>query len=741
MMRVDSGSVLHRLARHDRLLVAAALVLVALLVAAYWNYTQDDVFITYVYSRNIAQGHGFVFNPGERVQGTTTPLYALLMAGVYPVTHDLLHAGNLLGGLFLLIAIMLALDLTRRVLSVWGRAALAVTLAVSPLIYVSLGMETLLYIALLVLAFWLWDRERRPAAMLAAAALTWTRADGVVLAGAFGLLALWEALRSAPPSEHSSPARLGRRFSGVVKLAFVYLAGIAPWFLFAWAYFGTPLPQTFSAKEELFKGFQFWTDGWTRWQSFYGNNPLSLLAIPLIVLGAWQALIRPGLRPLAVWTALYLAGYTALNVTAFWYYTPLLAVLIGLAALGGDWLARRLTRAGLSRRVALGGGLALVLISGGLAVLKAWDYHAPPPRMATYRLAGEWIAQHTAPGDTLLVKDLGVVGYYAHRRTLDSFGLIVPDMHYRQDAYAAAKYKPDWIVITQYWALQRLAVQDWFNYHYVPMAQFSTPGDGEFSPMTVYRRRLPLQAPAEAVQGFDLPLTCTVHLAQGDLLPITTNARLLSASGDTLAEAAHPFLWSQYPAARATAPEDLVEQIALPLAVPPGRYRWDLDCDQTYTGEVAVLPVDQAAGYTPLAPAPEWGGFARLSGIAVPDGASTWSGGSLALLLDWEALGPADQDYSVFVHLADASGRVVAQTDGYPRGGERPSSTWAAGETIVDLRRIVLPPDLPPGEYHLVVGWYDWRTSTRLPLPGHEDDALILPVTVYNQWPGGSGRP
>jgi hypothetical protein len=229
--------------------------------------------------------------------------------------------------------------------------------------------------------------------------------------------------------------------------------------------------------------------------------------------------------------------------------------------------------------------------------------------------------------------------------------------------------------------------------------------------------------------------------AQGAPLPVTTRARLLSASGDTLAEAAHPFLWGQYPAPRATAPENLVEQIALPLAVPPGRYRWELDCDRTYSGELSILPVDQAAGYTPVAHAPEWGGFARLDGIALPDGASTWSGGSLALLLDWGALGPADRDYSVFVHLADGSGRVVAQADGYLRGGERPSSTWTAGETIVDLRRILLPPDLPPGEYHLVVGWYDWRTNTRLPLPGHQDDALILPVTVYNQWPGGSGRP
>ena len=49
----------------------------------YWEYSQDDVYITYRYSRNIALGNGFVFNLCERVQGTTTPLFALLMAGVY----------------------------------------------------------------------------------------------------------------------------------------------------------------------------------------------------------------------------------------------------------------------------------------------------------------------------------------------------------------------------------------------------------------------------------------------------------------------------------------------------------------------------------------------------------------------------------------------------------------------------------------------------------------------------------
>jgi hypothetical protein len=747
---------LRPLARRQRLLIAAILAVVALLTAAFWDYTQDDVFITFTYSRNLADGNGFVFNPGEKVQGTTTPLFALLLAAAYWITPDLLHAAHLLSALFLLIAIGLAVDLMRPHLSFCARSALALTLAVSPLVYVSFGMETLFYGALLMLALWLWARDQRGAAMLAAAALTWTRADGVVLAATLGALALWD--RPAQPGRHEGNRRvvLGRaspaptrplaRYLQITlgqaaralpwRLGLIYLAGIAPWFLFAWAYFGTPLPQTFSAKEELFRGALFWQDGIERWKSFYGNNPLTVIAIPLILAGAWQALKKPALRPLAIWPALYVAGYTALNVTAFWYYTPLVMVLIILAALGGDWAARRLARRW-NRQAGTMVAVALVLISTALAAQRSWRYREPPPRMTAYRIAGEWIARQTAPDATLLLKDLGVAGYYARRHTVDSFGLIAPDMRYKDDAYAAAKYKTDWVLITQYWELRDLAAQEWFRYHYVPTAQFSAPGDTEFSPMIAYRRRLDLAPQAQAIEGLDLPLICAVALHKGDTLPTETRARLLSLTGEILIEVAHPFLWDQYPAPRATDPERLIEQIALPLDVPQGRYAWELVCDTISRGEVEVLPFAQAPGYLPVFG--EWDGFARLTGVAFPEGLETWSGGSLALAFAWETLGPADQDYSLFAHLIDASDQVRAQTDGYARG-DRATSAWTAGETIIDPRRILLPPDLPPGEYRLRIGWYDWRTDTRVPVAG-SGDALDLPVTVRNRWPGGSGRP
>ncbi|HJW83180.1 MAG TPA: hypothetical protein VJ754_02640, partial [Anaerolineae bacterium] len=494
--------------------------LVATLTAAFWAYTQDDVYITYTYSRNIAEGQGFVFNPGERVQGTTTPLYALLMSIVYRLTTDLLHAGNLLSAVFLFIACLLSLSLLRDFLSAYGRAAVVFLQVTSPLVYVSFGMETLFYCSVLMLSFWLWSRERRPAAMLTAAALTWTRADGLVLGGTLWLLAAVEAWRSR---RYAHP--LFRLRAIPWRLGLIYLAAIAPWFVFAWLHFGTLLPNTFSAKQQLFSGLGFLEEGLTWWRAFYGNNPFTLLAIPLAGLGIWRATHRgqPRLRPVAVWTVLYLAGYTALNVNAFWYFTPLVAMLIILTVLGGEWFTQQMIGLRWSRRVVLAAALAIVIATTGLGMASALSYAVPPGRVETYRLIGQWIEQNTRPDQSILVGDLGIVGYHARRRTRDVPGLITPDMHFKLDSYGVAKYKLDYVVATRYFTWLRVQEQDWFRYHYAPLTQISSPGD-EFSPMTVYRRRMPVEIPTQMIEGFDLPLTCSVDLRPDERLPPDTRA-------------------------------------------------------------------------------------------------------------------------------------------------------------------------------------------------------------------------
>ena len=52
-------------------------------VAIYTRYVNEDAMITLRCAENLAQGHGFVFNPGERVLGVTTPLYGLFLAASF----------------------------------------------------------------------------------------------------------------------------------------------------------------------------------------------------------------------------------------------------------------------------------------------------------------------------------------------------------------------------------------------------------------------------------------------------------------------------------------------------------------------------------------------------------------------------------------------------------------------------------------------------------------------------------
>lgn len=705
--------------------LVAAIVIV--MIALFWQYTQDDVFITYVYSRNIAEGVGFVFNPGEQVQGSTTPLYALLMAGVYFITTDLLHAGNALGGVWLLLTCLVVWHLLRDDTGLFARAAYCLLLVSSPLVYVSLGMETLFYGLLLVTGLLLYAKGQHVASLLAAAALTWTRADGVVLAGTLGLLMLWEARHSR--------AMLLR----TVRNGMIYAAAIAPWFLFAWWYFGTPLPNTFSAKVETLSGTGFLDDMLSFTESFYGNNPLMWLVFALALPGFIIAWRNPKWRAVALWILLYITGYTILNVTNFWYYTPLLTALLILSALGLDRITRRVAQSipGPTVQYLAAGGLLAASVVPGL--LRAADFGPPPPRVNTYINAGRWIQQHTPPDSTLLVADLGIVGYYAERYTLDSFGLIVPEMHYKTITYAMLKYKTDYVLATQFLDWPRITQREWFRELYLPVMQISEPDDFLFSPMTVYRRITPPAPPNEMVSGFDLALSCTVDLPVDAPLPQATDARIMDATGQVIIERERDFLWGLYPGSTTPAPETLIEQIVIPLTVPPGTYTWELTChDETQNGSVTVIEPAAVADYVEVVAT--WPEAGTLRGILLPDGAQTWSGAALRVALDFEASEQPQDDLSVFVHLLDANGALVAQSDGLLRDDMRPSQTWEPGENIVDVRHIDLPPDLPAGEYTLLTGWYNWRTGERT-LTTAGDDSVQLPVTVVNRFPGGSGLP
>ncbi len=86
--------------------------------------------------------------------------------------------------------------------------------------------------------------------------------------------------------------------------------------------------------------------------------------------------------------------------------------------------------------------------------------------------------------------------------------------------------------------------------------------------------------------------------------------------------------------------------------------------------------------------------------------------------LTWAISDTLAENYQIFVHLRDQdTGETVAQADGPPVDGWYPTSRWLPGTAIKDERRFDLPSSIDPGEFDLVVGFYNLETGKPF---GHE---------------------
>jgi hypothetical protein len=107
------------------------------------------------------------------------------------------------------------------------------------------------------------------------------------------------------------------------------------------------------------------------------------------------------------------------------------------------------------------------------------------------------------------------------------------------------------------------------------------------------------------------------------------------------------------------------------------------------------------------------------------------SEGELTLTLHWACLAPVELDYTVFAHLTDPAGQLVAQADGPPAEGTYPTSAWIPGEVIAEERVFAIQ-ELTPGTYQILVGMYLLESGERLPAFDTNGESLIddtVPLT------------
>ena len=454
-------------------LIAAGAVLAFAVVT---NQVWEDYYITFRVSQNFVSGHGLVYQAGERVQTFTSPLGVLLPA------LGLLITGKVAGALlFFRVLSAAALGGAAALMAAFGRDAgwkrasiwfifVMGVLNAKTVAFAANGMETgiLLFFAALT-----WREITRPGGprwsrlAVGYGGLMWTRPDAFILAGAMTAAGWLFGARGAP----TDVRRAWWRKTG----AAVLVGGLiyAPWFLGAWMYYGSPVPQTIAAKAEimpagvsalriLFAPLQCLVentalDGVFAPAYFELNWPHDLINVFRLLarLGAWLWIV-PALPRFARAASLaVMLGAVYLHQIAPypWYFGPW-TLLASTALAGGlDVIASRWT----GRARASGQVLASLVAAGSLVLLGLvtytfrWQQRYIEDRGR--RQIGLWLHAHAAPGDTVFLESLGYIGYFSQLKTLDVPGLSAPEvsrlMHdgHRDYATLIKTLHPSWVVI------------------------------------------------------------------------------------------------------------------------------------------------------------------------------------------------------------------------------------------------------------------------------------------------------
>ena len=398
-------------------------------------HSSEDAYITFRFARNLATGGGLVYNPGEKVMGFSSPIWAVWSA----VGHLLLHDPIFWSRVTSLAADVVTLVCLGRLLERHaGRAAAwCFTFFFAAWPYFSAvsmsGMESSTMLALIALGATLVERRS-----------SWA---GPTL----GVLALMrpEGVASA------AVLALGARTRDRLVAGAVLLAGLAVLTL----EYGSPLPHSLFVKASVYgtpgpwKG-KYWWDwlvpfSFGEWPSIGDLN----LTVPLTVLwsaGCVAALVplwrarRTGLA-LAIGACLTVwAGYVALGVAYFYWY--LAVPLAGLAALSAVGLPRLL------RGRAVYGALILSVLGSWTVARILYEGRANNESANFARVAGE-LRSVSRPGDKVMLEPIGMVGWVNPLVIIDEVGLVSPGVAERRlkgpgwytDIVAARR--PEWLVV------------------------------------------------------------------------------------------------------------------------------------------------------------------------------------------------------------------------------------------------------------------------------------------------------
>lgn len=436
----------------------------ACLIGAFWGAKRvlgagivDDTYIFLRYAENLAGGDGLVFNPGDRVEGYTSPLWVLILGLLGKLEFDLVTTSQLLSAFF---GVLVILSLHR-----FGRAyvsrdsapvvaVVALALAVNPsfVYWTWSGMDTALFAFLFGVAFFAFvaQVDKKGTMFLSGTCLlvaAFARLDVLAVLPvylAYILFLNW----------HQKELIWRKCLSFVGPLSLLSLH-----FLWRYFYYGSLLPNTYYAKAglpsaALIKHGLLYTVKFVLAFNLYWGA----LLLVVVLLAKRYSLTRLGLPvALVVTWAAYVTYVGGDHFAMFRFFVPILP-LLAVLFLG---VAEKLMEP-IPKLTGWRGAGALIVLAGMLVALNFSMYSFYGGGWARYevrmarawRNVGLWLRDNVPPDATIACVTVGAIPYFSGLKTYDLLGLTDRTIArygntYLGGAVGHQKYDTDYILTRQ----------------------------------------------------------------------------------------------------------------------------------------------------------------------------------------------------------------------------------------------------------------------------------------------------
>ena len=413
------------------LALAYAAGLGATILYANRAFYHDDAYITLRYARNLIDGAGVVWNPGEYVQGYTNFLHLLLVSGLGWLGIDLVVASRVVGVAALLSLVVLLFIWSRRAdaesRSGLGHVPVILVMTSAPMLVWSVGgLEGTLFSALVTagcLLFLLGLEGRLGISAFIASGVCLagsflTRPDGIVF---LSLSVCWSLL----------DRRSGQKRWDLIG----FLGGAAllvlPYVIWQSLYYGDIVPNTFYAKTGAPLPLRL-RSGWSYLLDYAFTPPF----LPLLFVGAlaYASAAKRWDKPLG-YLSLSIAGYAGFVIFVGGDHMQAFRLLLPLVALMSLALARAA-----SKLIEGRGPLAVASVSAALLLLatlqlseRTINPRGEDPAAWVGSIVGKHIAQAWPEDSLVALNTAGSTPYYANgHRYVDMLGLNDPQIAKRQ---------------------------------------------------------------------------------------------------------------------------------------------------------------------------------------------------------------------------------------------------------------------------------------------------------------------